>query len=199
MAVPEVSVREVTDICNAYTLNQNITTFLLVDMQQRLKEAVYNTEEIIETQKKLVRAAAILDIPVMVSEQYPQGLGPTCEEISAVLEEVPRVLKFTKRQFSALAPKMSEELYNTGKRKIVMFGVETHVCIMQTARELMKSGYEPFVVADACSSRSELNHKFGLQVIHDMGIPIFTAEMILFDIMKTSTHPNFKEVQNLVK
>lgn len=191
--------RKVTDICNAYTLNLNLTTFLLVDMQQSLKEALYNTDEVIESQKKLIKAAALLDIPVMISEHYPQGLGPTCHEIAVELENVPRVLKFSKRQFSALVPKLSEELYNTGKRKIVIFGVETHICLMQTARELLKVGYEPFVVADACSSRTELNHKFGLQVIHDIGIPIFTVEMILFDLLKTSTHKKFKEVQQLVK
>ncbi|PKK89594.1 MAG: hydrolase [Candidatus Wallbacteria bacterium HGW-Wallbacteria-1] len=186
-------------VVERFTLNLSLTTFLMLDMQKNLLNAIYNSEQIIPRVQTLLKAASILDIPVMVSEQYPQGLGSTIPDIAHGLEHVPRSMKFSKRQFSAMAPKVSEELYNTGKGKIIIFGVETHVCVLQTARDLILRGYEPFVVADAVSSRSEYDHKFGLQVLHDIGIPIFTTEMLLFDLLKTSTHPCFKEIQSLIK
>jgi len=182
-----------------FTLNLSLTTFLMVDMQQRLLDSVFNSAQMVPKVKTLLKAASILDIPVIVSEQYPQGLGPTVDEISKSLDEVPRTMKFSKRQFSAMVPKVTEELYNTGKGKIVIFGAETHVCILQTARDMITRGYEPFVVADAVSSRSDYDHKFGLQLLHDIGVPILTTEMVIFDLLKTSTHPCFKEIQNLIK
>lgn len=170
----------------------------MIDMQESLLKNIFNASEIINSCEKLLKIANILDIPVIFSEQYPKGLGKTAPKINKALDKVPRALQFSKMQFSAAVPKLTEELFNTGKTNVIIFGLETHVCILQTARDLLLTSYNPFIVADCVSSRHEFNHKFGLQALHDMAIPIYTIEMLVFDLLKSANHPKFKEIQKLI-
>nr|KAF6489724.1 isochorismatase domain containing 1 [Molossus molossus] len=143
-----------------------------------------------------LQGARILGIPVIVTEQYPKGLGSTVQEID--LTGVKLVLPKTK--FSMVLPEVEAALAEIpGVRSVVLFGVETHVCIQQTALELVGRGVEVHIVADATSSRSMMDRMFALERLARTGIIVTTSEAVLLQLVADKDHPKFKEIQNLIK
>ncbi|ELK33011.1 Isochorismatase domain-containing protein 1 [Myotis davidii] len=143
-----------------------------------------------------LQGARILGIPVIVTEQYPKGLGSTVQEID--LTGVKLVLPKTK--FSMVLPEVEAALAEIpGVGSVVLFGVETHVCIQQTALELVGRGIEVHIVADATSSRSMMDRMFALERLARTGIIVTTSEAVLLQLVADKDHPKFKEVQNLIK
>lgn len=170
-------------------LNVEDSVVLIIDIQEKLLNAVFNKESCYKNAVIMSKAAQILDIPVVITEQYPKGLGSTVSEVRGTNI-------FEKTSFSAF-----EEIKGAlGDRKnIVIFGIETHICVSQTAEELVRNGYEVYVVKDACGSRAETEHLAGLDRMRDNGTHILTTEIALFEWLGTSKHPNFKDVQTLIK
>ncbi len=170
---------------------------LVIDMQQRLAAAVHEAETRISRARVLLEGAAILDVPAVVTEQYPKGLGATVDALSPFLE---RAARFEKTSFSALAtPDIREHVEASGRSGIVVCGMETHVCVLQTVLDLLAAGRSVFVVADACGSRSPASRRLGLRRMRQEGARIVDVEMVLFEWLERAGGETFRRVSRLVK
>lgn len=176
------------------TVNPNNVLFLIIDIQEKLVKMLKD-ESIKEAAVKLAKTARIINIPVIITEQYPKGLGKTIEEIKNAL---PNAQYIEKTSFSAFN-EIKEALQKTDKKQVILFGIETHICVLQTAFDLINNGYEVFVVKNASGSRNEDDKNSALQRMRHSGCQTVTTEMVIFELLKTSKHPNFKEVQALIK
>ncbi|MBE7705904.1 MAG: isochorismatase family protein [Cyanobacteria bacterium SIG30] len=178
-------------------LNVDNALVLMIDVQEKLVSATNAFDEAINAEK-IIHGAKILNIPVVVTEQYPSGLGQTVENVAQHFSS--NVKMFEKRTFSAVG---EENIFSCveqyGKKQIILFGIELHICVLQTALELLDKGYEVFVVQNASKSRKILDFEIGLNLLKTKGVKILSLEILLFDLLKTSKHPNFKEVQALIK
>jgi nicotinamidase-related amidase len=177
------------------------TALLVVDVQERLAAAM-PPDALAELEKNaaiLLETAALLGVPVVVSEQYPKGLGPTVASIAAKLAArgVVPLAKMTFDACSELA--ISRALTESGARNVVVLGMETHVCVFQTARELVKRGYATHVVADAVTSRREENRRLGLGLCERAGAVLTATETVAFDLVEKAGTNEFKAVSKLVR
>ncbi len=179
-------------------LNIEDSLVLIIDIQDRLLNAVFNKELVQKKSAIIARAAGILNIPVIVTEQYPKGLGNTVETLRSSLDK--ETLYFEKTAFSALVDlQILDAIKKNNCKQIVIFGIETHICVNQTAEALIRAGFEVNVISDACGSRAESEYQAGLNRMKDNGAHVLTTEIALFEWLKTSKHPNFKEIQALIK
>lgn len=166
---------------------------LMIDVQERLVGAL-EKNVIVEKAQKIVDGAKALEIPVLVTEQYPKGLGHTVVTLPNGVEVV------EKTYFNALLEEgMLDKIKAYGKKQVIIFGIETHICVYQTACALMEAGFEVYVVKDACASRNKYEFKQGIEAMRDNGAKISCMEMILFEWLKGAKNPKFKEVQALIK
>lgn len=182
-------------------LNIENSALVIIDLQERLVAASkYGTEIAVNT-GKLAKTANILNIPTIITEQYPQGLGTTVAEVKNSLAE--QTVTIEKKSFSALLEedfaKKIGELKAQGINQIVICGIETHICVLQTAANLIELGFEVYVVKDACASRNKKEYKTGLELLKQYGAKITCLEITLFEWLKSAKHPNFKEIQSLIK
>lgn len=177
------------------------TALLVVDVQEKLAAAMPEATlaELVKNVAILVESAKVLGVDVIVSEQYPKGLGPTLPALSAKLDEVSaKVLpKMTFDACSELA--ISRELSASGARSVVVVGMESHVCVFQTARELVKRGYATYVVADAVASRREENRRIGLALCEKAGATVTATETVAFDLLERAGGDAFKAISKLVR
>ena len=179
-------------------LNQNDAIFLVIDVQERLLNAVFNKNLVEAKTSILSNALSILELPIFITEQYPQGLGSTVGSIKTVLSS--NVQYFEKTAFNALLNEgLLDEIRATGRKQIIVCGIETHICVHQTVADLISKGFDVTVVNDACGSRSEFEYLNGLANIKANGAKIKTTEMVLFELLKGARHSKFKEIQTLVK
>ena len=183
---------------NNKTLSIDNSLLLIIDMQDKLLSAQTNREKIQKNTAVLAKAAQILGIPVVVSEQYPQGLGGTTLEIRRNLTDNTRY--YEKKSFSCCINSGFEVLIqSSAKKNIITCGIESHICVYQTVRDLIKQNYNVFIVKDAISSRKEFERNIGFERMTSEGaIPVCT-EMVLFELMKCSSHESFKQIQALIK
>lgn len=179
-----------------FTLYKEESILLVIDIQERLAPAMKYEEKVIKNTNILISIAKEMDIPIFFTEQYPKGLGPTVPELKDRLEDAQ---KFEKISFSACTGEFIEVLEKKKRNKIIIVGMETHVCVFQTARDLLELGYEVFLVEDGVSSRFEGNHRNGLDLIKGMGATINNTETILFDLLKKAGTTEFKTLSKLIK
>lgn len=173
-------------------LNINDTTVICIDIQEKLVNMLANSNEIALNCERIMKTANILHVDTVITEQYPKGLGSTIEPIKSIT----CFKTIEKTTFSALqTPEFNFEL----KKNIVIFGIETHICVYQTVLDLIQKGHSVYVVADCCASRSKFNYKKALNLMEKFGANITTLEIVLFEFLKSSKHPCFKEVQALIK
>lgn len=169
----------------------------IVDVQGKLAQLMHHKEILFANIQILIKAAKILNIPILWCQQVPQALGPTIPEIATLLEDNNPIDKAT---FSCCDnEKFNSELKKLNRNQILLCGIETHVCIYQTAVHLRQAGYEVTVIADAVSSRTQSNKTFALNKIQSMGMDISTTEMALFELLKTAEHPSLRQIAKLVK
>ena len=169
------------------------SALLVIDVQQRLLPAVRHSEITEQAVCDLIGVADQLNIPILFSEQYPKGLGPTSDKVVAALPDA--ALRLEKLTFSCAAEPQCREQINAVKRaQIVICGMETHVCVLQTAAELSDQGYEVFVVADAVSSRTEENKELGLARMRQAGIAIVSKEMVVFEWLERAGTDSFRSI-----
>lgn len=180
----------------SFTVDENNTVLLIIDIQDRLVVAMQNQEEVIKNTQNLIEAAELLEIPIILTEQYPQGLGATIKEITND-REFHSIIE--KTSFSAYTPALEESLKELGKVNIVVAGMETHVCVWQTVRDLRDAGYQVHLANDAMSSRTHENHNNGLNLMQAKGAVVSNTETILFDLLKDSKHSAFKNISQLIK
>jgi len=179
-------------------LNEKNSLLLIIDVQERLINASFNKQDIEKNAVIMAKAAGILGIPVVITEQYPKGLGSTIQEIKDAVGE--GAAYFEKTSFSAIEnPTIASSIDKQTRKQVVIFGIETHICVSQTVNALIKKGYEVTVISDASGSRSEIQHNAGLERIKDNGGHIITTEIALFEWLKSARHIKFKELQALIK
>lgn len=181
-------------------LDADDSVLLLVDMQTRLgasmpADAWASTRA---TAVLLARAAGILDLPVLVTRQYPKGLGDTVPEVAAVLPDAS--VTVDKTSFSSVnADGVRDALEMTGRNQVVICGMETHVCVLQTAAGLDALGYSPFVVADGVCSRSPAHRDNALERLGHSGITVTNRESCLFEWLRDARHEHFRTVTSLIQ
>jgi nicotinamidase-related amidase len=176
-------------------LNIEDCILVIIDIQEKLVNAAFSGDKAANCTTKLAQTANILNIPTIITEQYPKGLGATIKGIKTTEAKL-----IEKNSFSALLePKFAKELKKYDKKQIILCGIETHICVLQTAADLIKKGYEVYVVNDACSSRNEHEYTTGIELIKQYGGKITCTEIVLFELLKTSKHPYFKPIQMLIK
>ena len=175
------------------TINNQESLLLIIDVQDKLVNMLEGSN-VKDNAIKIAKACGILEIPALITEQYPKGLGSTIEEIKDALPNAEYVEKTT---FSAF--KEDEVKKFLSQKQVIIFGIETHICVLQTAMDLLTEGYEVFVVQNACGSRNEENKQAALRRLIHAGAQIVTTEMVLFELLEGSKHPNFKEVQAIIK
>jgi len=169
---------------------------VVVDVQGKLARLMHEAEALFDRVARLVRGAAVLEVPVIVTEQNPAGLGPTVEEIRPLLPAA----AIAKTAFSCCGePAFVRALEAAGRRQVLLAGIETHVCVYQTARDLLESGYEVHVVADAVSSRSVRNRDIGLTKMQAAGAEVTSVETALFEMLAVAEGPRFKAILKIVK
>lgn len=179
-------------------MSRHDTALLVIDLQERLVPVMMNRERLLGNVSKLIRGARLLGLPVLVTEQYPQGLGATMPAVVAELSE--GQVRWPKRAFScAELTELFEPLRAAGRFRIVVAGIETHVCVQQTVLDLMHLGFRLYVAADAVSARQPLDHELALRRIESSGATLTTTEAALFEWCESSTAAEFKQLSSLVK
>ena len=170
---------------------------LVVDIQERLLPAIFENQRVVENSLRLIQAAVILNRPVLVTEQYRKGLGPT---LRALANAVPNFKPLEKVDFSACcAGGCLLPLKAACVSDVILCGIETHVCICQTCLDLLDEGFGVFVAADAVSSRAQENHFLGLERMRDAGAIIGSTEMFIFELVGRAGTDEFKRILPIVK
>jgi len=170
---------------------------LVVDMQEPFLRAMFERERLVGNVRKLVQAAEILHIPILVTLQYAERMGDTIPEIRDHISDYRPVDKMT---FSCCRVEPFRKLLeDVGRKTVVVCGLEAHVCVNQTVHDLLAMGYRPHVVTDATSSRHETNWRIGLKKAGRSGAILTSVEMVLFEWLYQAGTPEFKEVQKLIR
>ncbi len=179
-------------------LNIEDSILIIIDVQEKLIKATNKGDICAINTAKLLKAATILNIPSIITEQYPKGLGNTSPLIIQELSEISYI--FEKTSFSIMnEPEIKAKLDSFNQKQIILCGIETHICVLQTAIDLLKSDYEVHIVKDAVSSRKNEEYEIGLKLLKQYGAKITSLEIILFEWLKSSKHPYFKQIQALIK
>lgn len=179
-----------------YKLEAQDTVLIIIDLQEKLMRAMKDKERVYKNTNLLIEAAKQLNIPIIVTEQYPKGLGATVDEIK---DQLPEHFYLDKVSFSACVGNLPIELEKLGRKNILITGSETHICVFQTTRDLVAAGYNVQVVKDAICSRTDENYINGLELMKDVGAIITNAETVVFDLLKVSGTPEFKAISALLK
>ncbi len=178
-------------------LKREDTVLIVVDIQGKLAQLMYQREKLIENLQKIIQGAKILNLPIIWMEQYPKGLGPTTPEIADLLPELRPIPKIS---FSCCGEShFMTKLNAINRNQILICGIETHVCIHQTALDLIKLGYEVQIVSDAVSSRTIENREIGLQKMAAAGAIRTSVEMALFELLRVAGSKEFKAISKILK
>ena len=169
----------------------------VIDIQERLLPVMHEKDRVVRNSVRLIQAAAILNVPILVTEQYRKGVGVTVPEVAAV---IPGFAPVEKLAFSCCgADGFVQSLRGKGVSDVILCGIEAHVCVTQTCLDLLDEGFRPFVVTDAISSRTVENHQSGIARMRDAGAVIVSSEMILFELLGRAGTEEFKQILPLVK
>jgi nicotinamidase-related amidase len=170
---------------------------VVIDVQGKLAELMHDKENLIKNLCILIQAVRILEIPVLWCQQVPAALGPTVPEIAELLVGLEPI---NKSSFSCCrCEEFNDKLQELGRKQVILCGIEAHVCIYQTAVDLLERDYEVEVIADAVSSRTLANKEIGLDKIAAEGAQISSVETCLFEILKSAEHPHFRQIARIIK
>jgi nicotinamidase-related amidase len=172
---------------------------LVVDIQEKLLPPIFQKEQLVRNSKLLIRAASVLKIPAIMSTQYAKGLGKTVAEIASLLPETGAIDKdrfscFGSDDFCTLLKRLPGN-----RNTLLLCGMESHICVMQTALAALREGYLVHVASDAVSSRTEWNWKIGLERMRAAGAVISSTEMMIYELMRSSSSPAFKDMLTHLK
>jgi nicotinamidase-related amidase len=181
------------------TLEPEQTALIVVDIQEKLLPPIFQKDQLLRNAQLLIRLASILEMPTLLTTQYSKGLGSTVPEISSLIPNVPPIDKL---MFSCFG---SDTFCSTLKRlpgnrtSVLLCGMESHICVMQTALAALREGYLVHVASDAVSSRSEWNWKMGLDRMRAAGAVLSSTEMAIYELLRSSGAPPFKEMLKHLK
>lgn len=172
------------------------STLLVIDVQERLMPVIHESESIKQQINRLIQGASILSLHTIITEQYPQGLGKTCADIM-ISEQEPIIEKIS---FSCMqCDDFMTRLSSQNSKDLIICGVETHICVLKTALDAIKAGYNVFIVADAVSSRAKENKELALAHMRQMGAFIVSTEIVLFMMLQKAGSDTFKAISKLIK
>jgi nicotinamidase-related amidase len=181
-------------------LARTSAVLLVIDVQERLMPVIDRAESVVANIDRLVRGSSILGVPVLVTEQYVKGLGPTVPPVRRALEETASWEPIEKACFSAHGcAAFTAALGALDRRQVLVAGVETHVCVYQTVSDLLRAGFSVSIVADAVSSRTQQNREIALQRMTADGAMLTSTEMALFEMTGLSGTDEFRSISRLVK
>jgi len=177
-------------------LKKEKTALLVIDVQERLMPVIDNKEQVFANVNRLIKGAEILQVPLVITEQYPKGLGNTCSEI-----ELPADVQIIEKMcFSCmLSANVTMHLQHLNVNSLILCGVESHICVFKTALDALKQGYEVHIAADAVSSRTPENKHIALERLRQAGAFIVSTEMILFQLLDEAGTDEFKAISRLIK
>ena len=178
-------------------LKRGNSALLVIDVQEKLVPVIKNMESVEDNILRLINGCQLLNVPIFYTEQYPKGLGRTIKSIAAVLSESKPIEKMF---FSVCCSKeLIQPLRDRGFSQIMVAGIEAHVCILQSALDLLQEGFQVHVVEDATGSRKELNKNNALQRMKNLGVTLTTTESALFELVEVSGTDEFRQISKLVK
>ncbi|GAA3241610.1 isochorismatase family protein [Pseudonocardia petroleophila] len=175
-------------------ISSDASALLLVDLQERLMPAIHDGPAVVANARRLAEGAGLLDVPVCATEQNPAGLGPTVPDLA----DLPQLV-LPKTSFGAVAEAGFATLLPPGTEEIVVAGCEAHVCVLQTVLGLLAKRHRVLLVADAIGSRNPVNRDLAIDRMRRHGAEVVSTEMVLFEWLRDSTHPRFREVQKLIR
>ncbi len=180
-----------------FLLDKKDVALVIVDIQERLVPAMGAKDDVIRNCGHLIEASRLMSLPVVLTEQYPKGLGATIPEIKELL---PSCVPIEKTSFSCCGePEFINAVKALGRRKVLLAGMETHVCVLQTALDLMIEGFEVHLVKDAVCSRAKSNWKTGIELMRDAGAVITSTEIVLFQLLQAAAGDAFKVLSKRIK
>jgi len=180
------------------TLNADTTVLLIVDMQEAFREKIPDFAEIALRIGVMTQAAKLLQLPVLITEQHPKGLGHTATEIKEVLPDDTEIIEKTTFSSCGVKP-FRDQLQQLQMKQILVCGIEAHICVNQTVHDLLADGYQVHVVTDCVSSRDSRNRSAGLAKMQMSGAIPSSVEMALFEIIRDARNDQFRAVQKLIK
>lgn len=173
------------------------TCLVVVDVQGKLAQLMVDKESLFANIGVLIRAAKVLDMPILWCQQNPAALGPTVPELAELLDGIEPVDKFS---FSCCGDEaFIEKLTGLEVHDVIVCGIESHICVYQTAIDLLDDGYDVHLIADAVSSRTVANKEIAVRRLTAEGASLSCTEMMLFDLLGTAKHPKFRELARLIK
>ena len=173
------------------------TALVLIDIQGKLATVMHEKDSLFQNLRRLIQGARALSLPILWLEQIPEKMGPTAPEISELLTSEKPI---SKKTFSCYGePAFRNALSALGRKQVLLAGIEAHVCVYQTAADLLENGFQVHAVADAISSRSSQNRQIGLDRIRDCGGSITCVESAFFELMRTAEHPAFREILKVIR
>jgi nicotinamidase-related amidase len=173
------------------------TALIIIDMQEKLARVMYQLEKLVDNLQKLIKGIQILNIPIIVTEQYPKGLGATLPEIAQL---IPDIQPISKLSFSCLDDdKFVSKFKKLERKQILVSGIESHVCVYQTVRDLANLGYEVYLVTDTVSSRTLGNREIGLNMMNRLGAVLTSTETVLFELLRVAEGDRFKKISQIIK
>ncbi|MDD5728738.1 MAG: isochorismatase family protein [Victivallales bacterium] len=179
-------------------INTQNTLLLMIDMQEKLLKAMSDAAACIGNNELLLKTAAILDLDLLLTEQYPAGLGNTVDELKCLLPEAAAIIE--KTSFSCCGESNFRTVLKSKSRKnIAVCGIEAHVCVQQTVLDLLNMGYNVIIPADALCSRSSRDYELALAAMRHAGAFVTSAEALVFMLLRDARHPNFREIAKLIK
>ncbi|MDM8527191.1 hydrolase [Anaerolineales bacterium HSG24] len=174
------------------------TALLVIDVQGKLAQLMYDKETMFANQKRIIEGARLLALPIIWAEQLPDKLGPTTPEIAELLQA--SCEPSSKVTFSCCGNEtLQNQIQQVERKQFLVIGIETHVCVYQTTLDLLEQNYEAHVVTDAVSSRTAENKALGIQCMHEAGATLTGTEMALFELLRRADHAQFKKIARLVK
>jgi nicotinamidase-related amidase len=171
------------------------TALLVIDVQEKLVPRILNSGDLVMNLGFLIDAAGLLEMPVLATEQYPRGLGSTVPELASRLAERPDKVRFS----SCAAPGIIETLHRRARPKVVLGGIESHVCVLHTALDLLAHDFRVYLAVDAIGARYRIDHETAIRRLELAGAVLTTTEGCLFEWMGGADHPRFKDVSKLVQ
>eukprot|EP00798_Chlamydomonas_sp_ICE-L_P028733 gene28733-31910_t len=203
----------ITSIGRIGKLATNSSALFVCDVQDRFRPVIHHFPSVVDTARRMIQASTTLGLPIIVTEQYPKALGVTCSELTEVLPPTaktyqktmfsvlpPTAKTYQKTMFSMMIPEVEEQLKQMPEvKQILLLGIETHVCVQQTALDLLEKGFEVHVLVDGVSSQRAHDRAVGIQRMAQSGAFLTTSESVMFQLVQNAKHKDFKAISALVK